>query len=150
MAGTNPGFSAEDFNAAIRYVMGMGAPPTPGEEATFHFARTTTQTVPAAEDGVPFAPGDVREGEEPAPVTVPCAVESVQRGLGRGEVDSNLGIITPTRITVTLLEDDYRQVASTAYVVIAGDRYDYRSTEAPMGLFDVGVWVMHFTSPQDV
>jgi hypothetical protein len=34
-------------------------------------------------------------------------------------------------------------------VVAHGDRYNYRRTEPPTGLFDVGLYVMHFTAQSE-
>jgi len=34
--------------------------------------------------------------------------------------------------------------------VIAGDRFDYVSTDTPAGLFDAQVWTMHFATSQDL
>jgi hypothetical protein len=48
---------------------------------------------------------------------------------------------------VTVLDVDYvtgQGAAPTSWY--AGDRYDYRRTEPPSGMFEVGVYTMHFTS----
>jgi hypothetical protein len=94
---------------------------------------------------VPFDPHATVTNVTPAPVKVDCAIEYFDAE----NQPTDFGLLAPTRISITMLDDAYEKVKGCAYVVIAGDRYDYRRTEPPVGLFDVGVWTMHFTSPSD-
>ena len=59
------------------------------------------------------------------------------------------GTVTASRITCTLLDQDYLLVKDTSYVVIAGEKYLYRRTEPPSGLFDVGLYVMHYRAENE-
>ena len=146
MAGSNAGFDASAFNDAIHFVMEMAAPPVAGDQAVFHFAPVVTSAAPVAADGVPFDPDAAKTSVTPAPVKVPCVVEYVNYG----DDQSRLGTTSPGRVRVTLLEDDYRQVADAAFIVVGGDRYDFGHTEAPVGLFSAGVWTMHFNATRQV
>jgi hypothetical protein len=142
MAGSNPGFNAAGFRNAIKTAMQMGAPPNEGERATFHFpvpARLQRQhgrrpgaVRPDRHRGVHRAahhPGRLRH-----------------RVLRRRGQPTAFGLIAPSRIAVTVLDVDYDRSRSAPTWWSHGDRYDYRRTEPPNGLFDVGVYTMHFTS----
>lgn len=143
MAGTSRDFNAADFREGIAFAMEMGAAPLEENRLTFHFSSTLVYTGPVDGENVPFdADADLASSETPDPVTVPCAVKYYDR---EGLL-TNLGIVQPTRIEVTLLDDDYEQVKEASYVTAGGDRYDYRRTEPPSGLFDVGLFVMHFAA----
>lgn len=138
MAGSNSGFDRAGFEAGIRFAMQMGAPLAESDQAKFHFPKTGTATVRSADD-VPFDPAVAHDRVGKPPVSVPCAVEFGQPA----DQATNFGPQRPTRLKVTLLESDYRQVEDCEFVVYGGDRYEYRAAE-PGGLFDAGVWVMHF------
>lgn len=143
MAGTNPGFNAAGFRKAIKSAMQMGASPTEGERATFHFAAQLIYNSGNVDgDLVPFDPAATVVSTEPPTVQVDCAIEYFDAEAQ----PTAFGLMSPTRIAVTVLDVDYERVKDCAYVVVAGDRYDYRRTEPPAGLFDVGLFVMHFTA----
>lgn len=142
MAGTNPGFNAAAFRDAIHFAMQMGAPPDAGERVTFHFASQLVYNGSIDGDAVPFDPTVTVTSTEPPTKQVDCAVEYFDSE----NQPTNFGLLAPSRIAVTLLDVDYAQVKTCSYVVVHGDRYDYRRTEPPSGLFDVGVYTMHFTS----
>lgn len=145
MAGTTSGFDDQAFIDGIQFAMTMGAPPSTSDQVMFHFAPVPTGDAAMSADGVPFDPDVSRTSTTPDPVTVPCVVEY---GDARDR-DTAFGLQAGTRLRVTLLEADYRKVEDAAFVVYGGDRYDYRHTEAPVGLFSVGVWAMHFTAVSD-
>lgn len=142
MAGTDPGFNATGFRDAIHFAMALGAPPDVGERATFHFPKTLVYNTPIDGNSTPFDPTATVTATEPPTVQVDCAIEYQDDE----NQPTNFGLIAPSRITVTLLDEDYEKVRHCAYVVVGGDRYDYRRTEPPSGLFEVGVYTMHFTS----
>lgn len=152
MAGTNPGFNAAEFRDAIHFAMHLGAPPDAGERATFHFPTQLQFVAPggggaAAIDGdlVPFDPATTVVSVELPTVQVDCAIEYFDAE----NQPTNFGLMAPARIAVTLLDEDYVKVRGCVYVVVHGDRYDFRRTEPPTGLFDVGVYTMHFTSQSE-
>lgn len=145
MAGSNAGFNSAEFRDSIRFAMEMGAPPDAGERATFHFPSQLVYNAPADGDQVPFDPTATVTTTEPPPVQVDCAIEYFDVE----NQPTQFGLLAPSRITVTLLDEDYAQVKECSYVVVHGDRYEYRRTNPPTGLFDVGVYTMHFTSQSE-
>lgn len=146
MAGKNPGFNAKAFRDGLHFVMAMGAPTETGDQATFYFpAQLVYRTGEGADhdaEGVPFDPSIPVTRVVPAGVKVPCAVE-YQDANG---IATDFGIITPSRAAITLLDEDYVKVKGCAYVALGGERYVYRHTEFPSGLFDVGVYTLHFAA----
>lgn len=145
MAGADPGFNAAEFREAIHFAMRMGAAPETDEQVTFHFASTLTYNLPGDGADVPFDPDATVTRTTPTPVRVDCAIEYYDAE----NQPTNFGLLAPTRLTLTLLDEDYEQVKDAAYVVAHGDRYNYRRTEPPSGLFDVGLYTMHFTSESE-
>lgn len=142
MAGADAGFNAAEFRDAIHFAMEMGAAPEADEQVTFHFASTLTYNVPADGAHVPFDPSATVTSAAPSPVQVPCAVEYFDAE----NQPSSFGLMAPSRLSITLLDEDYAQVKHADYVIAHGDRYNYRRTEPPSGLFDVGLYTMHFTA----
>lgn len=145
MAGTNAGFNAAGFRDAIHFAMKMGAPPDQGERATFHFPAQLVYNGSMDGGHVPFDPTATVVSTEPPTIQVDCAIEYFDAE----NQPTNFGMLAPSRIAVTVLDVDYDQVKGCSYVVVHGDRYDYRRTEPPSGLFDVGVYTMHFTSQSE-
>lgn len=145
MAGQVPGFDAAAVRAGLRLAMGVGLPPIAADQPTFYFRREITNTTAADDEDVPFDP-DARPTLAPAVFKrVPCAVEYRD---GEGKIE-NFGIITPSRVVLTFLDEDYLQIKGFEYVVIGGDRYWYRRTEPPIGLVSVGVWTIHCTAEDE-
>lgn len=142
MAGSDPGFNSGEFREAIRFAMKMGAAPDEEAQVYFHFANTLVYNRPVDGSNTPFDPSATVTTAALPPVQVDCAVEYFDSE----NQPTAFGLLAPSRVAITLLDDDYEQVKDCAYVVIHGDRYDYRRTEPPSGLFDVGIYVMYFTS----
>jgi hypothetical protein len=136
------GFNAAEFRDAIHFAMRLGAAPDPAEQVTFHFASAKSTMSPADGSGTPFNPNATIARTTAPPVKVDCAVEYFD---AEGNATA-FGFQAPTRLRITLLDVDYEQVEGCAYVVIHGDRYNFRRTEPPLGLFDVGLKIMHFTA----
>ena len=145
MAGSDPGFNAAEFRNAIHFAMQLGAAPDAGEQVFFHFPTQLVYNVPADGAQVPFNPTATVTSTAPPPVQVDCAVDYFDAE----NQPTEFGLLAPTRLTITLLDEDYAQVKGCAYVVVHGDRYDYRRTEPPSGLFDVGLYTMHFTAQSE-
>ena len=145
MAGSNAGFNGAEFREAIHLAMEMGAAVDSAERVTFHFPSQLVYN--AAVDGanVPFDPAATVTNTTPTPVQVPCAVEYFDAE----NQPTSFGLIAPSRLSVTLLDEDYSKVKGCAFVVVHGDRYNYRRTEPPSGLFDVGLYTLHFTSQSE-
>jgi hypothetical protein len=138
MAGTNPAFDAAAFRNGIHLAMSMGLPPDIADQPTFHFARPRTYDVPVDEEGVPYDPTaqplPLASGLRPA-VKVLCAVEYYD---AFGEIIT-FGSVTPSRVVLTLHDDDFTQVEGFTHVELGQERYVFRHWEVPIGLFDVGV-----------
>lgn len=146
MAGTNPGFDAGAFRSAIRFVQDMAAPPLEAEQATFYAPATLVYAGSLDDDDVPFDPSTTVVRQPAVGVKVPCGIEYLDAD-GQALV---FGTVTATKVKITLLDEEYTQVKNAAYVVIGGDKYLYRRTEPPSGLFDVGLYVMHFTAENEL
>lgn len=142
MAGSDPGFNAGAFRDAIQFAMRVGAAPDPANQVYFHFSSQLTYNVPTDGANVPFDPHATVTAMTAPPVVVDCAVEYFDAE----NQPTSFGLLAPSRLAITLLDEDYEKVKTADYVVCHGDRYDYRRTEPPSGLFDVGLYVMHFTS----
>jgi hypothetical protein len=142
MAGRNAGFNGREFRKQIRFVMNLGAPPVDGEQATFYFPSQLIYNTNVDAEDVPFDPTATVTRNTPTPVKVPCAVE-FKTAAG---VPTDFGLIVPAHAEITLLDEDYAKVKGCTYVALRGEKYVYRSTDYPTGLFDVGVYVMHFVA----
>jgi hypothetical protein len=146
MAGKNPGFDAKAFRAGIHFVMQMGAPTESEDQATFYFPTQlvyrTGESLDVDAEGVPFDPAIPVTRHIPAGIKVPCAVE-YQDANG---VATDFGLVTPSRAVITLLDEDFSRVEGCSYVLLGGERFVYRHTEFPTGLFDVGVYTLHFAA----
>jgi hypothetical protein len=146
MAGSNPGFDASAFRTGIRFVYDMAAPPVEGERAIFYFPSQLVYNAAIDGEDVPFDPQATVQRLPPRVVTdVPCGVEYFD---AQGQ-EIVFGTVTASRIAITLLDEDHSQVKGCAYVTIGGDKYLFKRTETPSGLFDVGLYTMHFTSENE-
>ena len=139
MAGTSDGFDKSAFEAGIRTAMGLGAPVAVADQAKFYFPKVTTSAADA--NGVPFALNATPTVTQKPAQVVACAIETVEVA----DQDTRLGTVRPSRLKVTLLEAEHTTVKGCAYVVVGGDRFDYRHTDPPVGLYDASVWTMWFT-----
>ncbi len=133
----------------MRFVMNMGAPVVTDDQATFVFPSqliyNTADTGDHDGAGVPFNPSIPVTRTPPKMVKVPCAVEYFD---AEG-VMTDFGMIAASRAQVTLLDEDYAKVEGCVAVILAGERFVYQKTEFPTGLFDVGLYTMHFTAEND-
>ena len=137
MAGTIPDFSRAVVEDAIRFAMRMGAAPDPAQRATFLFRQIRTYpsgTILDAE-GTPLDPTIRATVTTPDPVTVDCAIE-FERATPE---ELPTGVRVPTRLVITLLEAEYRQVRTAVRVRIGRDRYQLSYELPVVGLFDMAV-----------
>lgn len=135
MAGTNRNFNAAAFRTAIRSVMTMGTPPVAADALTFCWLPRDVVVDHKDGEGVPFDPAATITRSAKPPVSKPCAVEYID---AQGQ-PTPFGAIVPSRVRVTLLDDDYKVVGDANYVFIAGDRYMRHHEPPSHGLFTVGV-----------
>lgn len=145
MATANPDFDAGAFRSAIQFVFTMAEAPQSGDQLAFYGPSTLVYTTPLDDADVPFDPASTVVRQQAAPVHVPCGVEYFDTQ-GQPIV---FGMVTPSRLAVTLLDEDYALVKDATYVVAGGDRYNFRRTEPPTGLFDVGLFRMHFSAENE-
>lgn len=138
---------ATRFREGIKFAMDMAAPPEEENRATFYFPSQLVYTGPTDDEGVPFDPDTSVVREQPDPVRVACAIEYYD---AQGELLSGFGIVSPTRLAILLLDHEYELIKGCAFVVVGGEKYVYRRTEAPTGLFDVGIWRMWFDAESEV
>lgn len=147
MAGSDPGFDPNAFREAIEFAQLMGMPPEAERQATFYFPDTVTWDARTDDSGLPFDPGASQTVVAGDAVRVPCAIE-FRSDLGDVEW-TELGILQPTRVIVELLDVHHAMVEGCSHVMIDGDRYNYRFTEPPAGLFEVGIFRLHFASESE-
>ena len=133
-----PGFDPAAVIAGLHEAMAFGEPTRTSDKATFVKIAESSSVVPRDDDGVPFDVGQ-RPTRTPSSVQVPCAVEFVDRA----DAMETFGVVQATRIKVTLLDPDYQRVKGFRYVVIGGDKYNYRLTEPPVALGSIDVWTVH-------
>jgi hypothetical protein len=139
MAGRLRGFNPDEVRAGLRLAMSVGLPPVESEQPTFFWSPVTTNTARADETGVPY---DVNVRRQTAParsLRVTCAVEYFDNA---GKLE-NFGVMVPTKVVLTLLDQEYEQVKGFHAVVIGGSRYFYQRTETPQGLGSIGVYSVH-------
>lgn len=145
MAGSSANFPAARFRDRIRFVMEMAAPPDETQRATFHFDPDDTFVGLGDDNDVPFDPDAEVSRTIPPPVTVPCAIKYHD---DQGEL-TPFGHVTPTRVEVILLDEDYQLVKLCTSVIVGGDRYIRRREQPQVGLFNVGVHVLHFAAESE-
>jgi hypothetical protein len=135
MAGTNSSFNASAFRAAMRSAMTMGTPPVAADALTFCWNPTNATTSVKDGEGVPFDPAAPVVRTPRTPVSKPCAVEYIDAAGN----PTPFGAIVPSKVRVTLLDEDYTVVKDADFVVISGDRYLRHHEPPSVGLFSVGV-----------
>lgn len=145
MAGSNPGFNARQFREAIKFVQTMAAAPVAEEQATFYFPAQLVYNRPENGADLPFDPNATVVRNVPAPVRVACSIEYLD---ARGELIA-FGSVVPSRVIITVLDEEYVKIEGCSYVAIHGDKYIYSRTEPPSGLFDVGLYKLHFLAENE-
>jgi len=150
MAGRMTGFDADAFRDGIRLAFDMGAAPELDQpdqsQVAFHFASQLVYTGPTDGDGVPFDPNSSVTRVVPNAVQVPCGLEYSNVADER----TAFGTVLPSRVKVTLLDEDYAKVKDATYIVVGGEKYVYHHSEMPRGLFDVGLYSITFVSESDL
>lgn len=138
MAGKNPNFNAKEFREAIHFAMEMGLPQDPSERITFRW--TPDKTYDDSDSGGNPWSWDVVPvvTDERADVQVPAAVEFAARPAG--SVDTALGQFDTSRVTVTLLDEEFEKIRGADLMVIDANIYDIAFVGPPIGLFDVTVY----------
>jgi hypothetical protein len=144
MAGTDAGFDATEFRDAIRFAMRMGAPEDPSERATFRW--TKQQTFAVADVGgstYDWSATPASTTQHPD-VQVDVAVEFSARPAATR--DEAAGQFDESRVTLTLLDEDYANVRGASEVILGGNTYNIDFVGPPMGLFEVTVYSVFCTA----
>jgi hypothetical protein len=140
-------FDADAVRAGLRLAMQVGLPPETEDQPLFVMPTAVTGDGAHRLDsqGTPFN-ADYRPARTAAVGRrVPCAIEYAD---SEGEV-ATFGLVAPSRVILTLLDQDYKQIQGFAYCVIGGNKYHYSRTETPQGLVSVGVYVVHCISDDE-
>lgn len=140
------GFNADEVRAGLTLAMNIGMPVELEEQPVFVFPGGILADGSKRDSaGVPF---DWEAGRDRSPdvtVQVPCAIEYVD---GAGKLEG-FGVVAPSKLVLTLLDVDHAQIEGFSYVVIAGNKYNYRKTAPPLGLVSVGVYQVHVESDDE-
>lgn len=115
--------------------MTMGTPPASVDALKFYWNPVTTTPATKDGEGVPFDPTATVTRAVSRTTTKPCAVEY----LDASGQPTPFGSVVPSRVRVTLLDQDYAIVKDANFIVIGGDRYLRHHEPPSYGLFDVGV-----------
>ena len=142
MAGSVPGFNADEVRRGLRFAMTVGLPPLEAEQPTFFFPQEASTTGPADEDAMPFDLTQKRTLGPPRSVRVPCAIEYHDN---QGKIE-NFGVLVPSKVEITVLDEEYAKIKGFSYVVIGGNRFWYSRTAPPVGLVSVGVYTIYCTA----
>lgn len=141
MAGALQGFDPDAFIAGIHSAMEMGLSPDPALQPIFCFKTPVVpDSGPVDLAGAAWSPAQTTSsGPDRQVAGVMCAIEFADAAGN----PSSLGVADAARAVITLLGDDYQQVVGFDYVVIGGCRFNYRSTNPPLGISTVAVWQVH-------
>ena len=137
-------FNANRVSDGLYKAMGFGEPTRVADKATFYFVTETRPQGPVDQDNVSFDP-EVRTQKKVTSKQVPCAIEFQDRS---DKIES-FGVVSPSRIQITLLDYEYQQVKEFKYVVVGGDKYIYHSTEPPNALGTIDVWTVWATAEDE-
>lgn len=150
-------FPEADFVNGIRFAMQMGKHPDPERQvyfirkvpgATYWRNNVQLNSTPEVDrDGTPLDPTiEVRRADDEI-LRVDYAVEVTETI--KGYADTGVGIIKPTKITITLLGPDYAQVKDCRECSYNGDRFVYSYEPEADGLFEVAIHQLVFIAKDD-
>jgi hypothetical protein len=129
-----PNFDSAAVRDGLRLAMQVGLPAGTDDQPLFVMPTTTTGAGLDA-GGTPFNATTRPTRTTPTGKKVPCAIEYLD---GAGKLEG-FGVIAPSYVLLTLLDEDFEQVRGFAYVVIGGNKYWYEREFPPVGLVDIGV-----------
>lgn len=153
--GISASFDADAFRNAIRFAMQMGSPPDTDKQAVF-IKKSTSRTFwknnvqvsnPRLDrDRMPLDPEvEVRDGADEE-ISVDCAIE-VSSLTGN---ETPIGLINASsKVTVTVLDEQYALVKGAQELRYNGDIYKYGYEPEGLGLFDVGINTLVFYAEQE-
>lgn len=144
-------FPEQTFRNAIHFAMQMGTNPDPekapvfvipGAGRTYKDANGVTLASPPRmdRDGQPLDPTIQVIDDPDTEVQRDCAIE-----VTRADADElPVGAFRPTKVVVTLLDDDYLAVKNARRLLYNGDEYIFGYEPESVGLFEVGVYTLIF------
>jgi hypothetical protein len=138
-----PDFDRIAILRGLYTAMEFGEPTRTSDKATF-FTLVSEVAVERDDDGIPFD-STYRRTRVPRSMQVPVAIEFIDKA----DQSESFGYIQSTRVKLTLLDPDYQKVKGFNYVVIGGDKYNYRITEPPVALGAIDVWTVHVVAEDE-
>lgn len=142
-------FDNEGFRNAIHFAMQMGLNPDPdrrpifirkGQGRTYRKDGELVLNPRLDRDGRPLDPQIDIIRTPDTQVMADCAIE-VERADAE---ELPVGNFRPTKVVVTLLDEDYVKVKDCREMVYNGDRYLFGFEPESNGLFEVGIYTMIF------
>lgn len=148
--GINVNFPEQQFRDAIHFAMQMGKNPDEDRQPVFIIPSTVrtywkdgvelVSTPRLDRDGEPLDPDIEVRGGADTEVQRDCAIE-----VQRADADElPVGNFRPTKVVVTLLDDDYQAVKDARRLRYNGDEYLFGYEPESDGLFEVGVYTLIF------
>ncbi len=133
-------FDRVAFEAGIRLAMNLGLPAAEEDRPLFRFPRVRAYPPGTVLDheGHPLDPNVAPTITTQTPVRIPCAIEWDDASPDQLPP----GVRVPTRLTITMLDDEYQQVKDAVIVEVGGDRYQISHVAPPVALSDSGVWTL--------
>lgn len=152
-----PNFPAAEFRTAIQQTMLMGMPEDEADRLTFHW--DTDPTYQPTEEDLADEPLDwdtvpttetVHEvnGLPVASLSVPYALEFSSRPAGTRQLTA--GDVDTSRGTVTMLDEDFDQIATADWATIGPTRYRIEFEAPEIALFPVGVHTLYIEAEDQV
>lgn len=134
-------FNEDEFRDAIRFAMNMGLPDNDSMRPTFRWKVDRTNAI-ADPAGDPYVWSEVPTAiVTHDDVQVPVAVEfTARKSAAEG---GPFGEIDVSRVTLTLLDEDFDQIAGADQVILTGNTYDIAMVAPAQGLFGVTVWTVY-------
>ncbi len=145
MKSTDPSFGADFpddlFRDAIRKTMSMGLPDDEAMRPTFRW--TTDKTFSVADPaGDPYVWSEVPSAQVTHDdVQVAVAVEFTAR---KSSAEGGpFGEIDVSRVTLTLLDEEFELIAGADQVILSGNTYEIAMVAPAQGLFGVTIWTLY-------
>lgn len=152
-------FPTATVRNALLFAMQMGRHNTAGQEVTFikkgagrrYFLNGVEQFQPPVgtlrldRDGKPLNPQIITEQTEDELIAVDCAIEVTDVAADELPV----GNFKPVKAEITVMEEEYQQIASCREMTYNGDRYGYSNEPEAPALFDQNFHVLVFYALDD-
>ena len=125
--------------------MEFGLPPETEDKPTFVFQAEDETTAQVDDEGVAYDPSASVTKGVGASYQVKCAIEYID---GDGKIES-FAVLAPSKVKLTLLDEEYATVEGFWYCVIKGQKYYYQRTEPPVALGTVSVYTIYCRSEDE-